>query len=32
MGADKSAMTDEGERPIDLVDPQDFAMIGVMLS
>ena len=30
-GADKNIMTDEGERPIDLVDAQNFAMIGVML-
>lgn len=24
-------MTDDGERPIDLVDSDDFAMIGLML-
>merc|ERR1719383_1096773 len=31
-GADTSAITDEGERPIDLVDPDDFQTISVMLS
>ena len=30
-GADKTIVTDEGERALDLVDPDDFAMIGVML-
>ena len=30
-GADRNIMTDEGERPIDLVDSDDFPMIGVML-
>ena len=30
-GADKDICTDEGERPIDLVDEDDFNMIRVML-
>ena len=30
-GADKDIRTDEGERPIDLVDKDDFNMIRVML-
>ena len=30
-GADKDIRTDEGERPIDLVDEDDFNMIRVML-
>ena len=30
-GADKTTMTSDAERPIDLVDSQDFPMIAVML-
>ena len=30
-GADKSILTDEGERPLDLVDPSDMETIRVML-
>lgn len=30
-GADRTILTDEGERPLDLVDPQDFATIRIML-
>ena len=30
-GADKTILTDEGERPLDLVEPSDFATIRVML-
>jgi hypothetical protein len=30
-GADKTIITDEGERPLDLVDPTDFATVRVML-
>lgn len=30
-GADRTILTDEGERPLDLVDPSDFATIRVML-
>ena len=31
-GADKSILTEEGERPLDLVDPSDMETIRVMLS
>ena len=31
-GADRSILTDEGERPLDLVDPSDFATIRIMLT
>lgn len=31
-GADKDITSDDGERPIDLVDPQDFEMVAVMLA
>lgn len=30
-GADKTVRTEDGERPIDLVDPTDFDTISVML-
>lgn len=30
-GADKSILTEDGERPLDLVDPTDFTMVRVML-
>ena len=30
-GADKSIVTDDSERPLDLVDSQDFPMIALML-
>jgi len=30
-GADKNILTEEGERPLDLVEPTDFATIKVML-
>ncbi len=31
-GASRNILTDQGERPIDLVDPSDMKMIAVMLS
>ena len=31
-GADKNIVTDDAERPIDLVDAQDFQTIAIMLS
>ncbi|XP_052768237.1 protein phosphatase 1 regulatory subunit 27-like [Mya arenaria] len=31
-GADKNILTDEGERPLDLVEPSDLPTIRVMLS
>ena len=31
-GADKSILTEDGERPLDLVDPSDMETIRVMLS
>ena len=31
-GADKSILTEDGERPLDLVEPSDLATIRVMLS
>ena len=31
-GANRNILTDQGERPIDLVDPTDMKMISVMLS
>jgi hypothetical protein len=31
QGARKDIITDEGERPIDLVDPNDFQLISLML-
>ena len=31
-GASRNILTDQGERPIDLVDPGDARMIQVMLS
>ena len=30
-GADKDVVSCDGERPLDLVDPQDFAVVRVML-
>jgi len=31
-GANRNILTDQGERPIDLVDPSDLKTISVMLS
>ena len=31
QGANKSILTEDGERPLDLVDSQDFPMIALML-
>ena len=31
-GASRNILTDQGERPVDLVDPGDARMISVMLS
>ena len=31
-GADKTILTEDGERPIDLVEPTDLQTVAVMLS